>query len=108
MAKMSKKLQQKQEYLLNVKDLMDAVPTSTVAKIIDGFDEEDGTKYRLIKWVVDGYAVYSDDRDVYSIEPDETESFAFLLKARDYKKFVAACEARRAETYKKLVVKKKQ
>lgn len=88
---------------------MAAIPTSTVAKIVDGFDDEDGVKYRLTKWVVDGYAVYSDtdEHDVFSLDLDERENFVFSLKVRDYKKFVKACEARRAEVYKQLVVKKK-
>ena len=107
MTKKSPKFSTKKEYALGVQDLMNAIPTSTVAKIIDGFDDEDGPVYRSVKWVVDGYAVYSELRNVHSIDPDGNEEFAFILKAKDYNEFVKACKARRAEIHKQITVKKK-
>lgn len=103
---MAKKLSKKEEYLLNVQDLMDAIPLSTVAKFIKQF-KADGVTYRSIRWAVDGYAVHSDTRDVYSIGPGDTANFEFILKVRDYNKFVEACEKRRAEVLEQIKVKQK-
>lgn len=102
MEKSKIRLSKAEAYSLQVKDLMDAVPTSTVIKCVDKID-----KHRLIKWVVDGYAVHSSMRDVYSVGLNEIENFEFFLKLKDYKKFVEACEKRRAELYGQLKKRKR-
>ena len=94
MGKKTGMLTKKETYLLQVQDLMAVIPASTVNKIVDQIDDT-----RSIKWVVDGYTVHSSLRDVYSVNMDDTERFEFFLKARDYKKFVEACEARRKELF---------
>ena len=96
-------MNKKEKYELNVQDLMDAVPESTVAKQLDVLIDEDDDKVlsRNIRWVLNDYVVYSGLRDVYSIEADDSEIFKFILKRADYKKFVSACQARRKELYGK-------
>ena len=103
---MAKKLSKKEEYLLNVQDLMDVVPTSTVAKVVRQINDG-GKKNRVVKWIVAGYSVHSDLRDVWSISPGDTEHYEFTLMVKDYKKFVEACEKRRAEILEQIKVKKK-
>lgn len=96
-------MNKKEKYELNVQDLMDAVPESTVAKQLDVLIDEDDDKVlsRSIRWVVSDYVVYSGTRDVYSIGFDNSEIFKFVLKRADYKKFVSACQARRQELFGK-------
>lgn len=93
----------KEIYKLNVQDLMDSVPESAVAKQFDVLLDENDDKVlsRNIRWVVNDYVVYSGLRYVYLVEPDCSETFKFILKYADYKKFVSACEARRKELYGK-------
>ena len=88
-----------EEYKLNVQDLMDMIPTATVAKQCDILEDTDGKIVdTLIRWVIDEkYVIYSGIRDVYSIGQNFEENFEFILKAKDYKKFVTACKARRNE-----------
>jgi hypothetical protein len=96
-------MNKKERYQLNVQDLMDSIPESTVAKQLEVLTDENDDKVlsRDIRWVVNDYVVYSGLRNVYSVEPDGSETFKFSLKYQDYKKFVAECEARRKELYGK-------
>ena len=96
-------MNKKERYQLNVQDLMDSIPESTVAKQLEILTDENDDKIisRDIRWVVNDYVVYSGLRDVYSIEPDCSETFKFILKYADYKKFVSACQARRQELFGK-------
>lgn len=99
----------KEEYESNVQNLMELIPTATVAKQRDILkDETDGEIIdTFIRWVVDEkYAIYSGIHDVYSIGQNFEEAFEFILKSRDYKKFVTACEARRKELFGKSAHKK--
>lgn len=89
-------MNKKEKYALNLQDLMNVIPTSTVVKHVVYVDD-----FRSIQWSIDGYIVYSSLRDVYSVGMDEKEKFEFFLKAKDYKKFVLACEARRKELFEK-------
>lgn len=93
----------KETYAIKVQDLMDSIPVSTVAKQVDKFIDEDDGKVlsRQIRWVVGDYVVYSGIRDVYSIGASDSEFFKFILKSKDYKNFVLACEARRKELFGK-------
>ena len=102
MTKNSKTSHKAAAYSLQFQDLMDVIPTSTVAKHVDLIN-----KKRLIEWVVDGYVVRSSMLDVYSVGYNDTEKFEFFLKLKDYKKFVEACEKRRAEILEQIKVKKK-
>ena len=94
MQKKSKKANKAAAYSLQLQDLMDVIPTSKIDKQVDKIAD-----CRSITWVVDGYAVHSSLRDVYSIDMDSNEKFEFFLKSKDYKKFVEACEKRRAEIF---------
>lgn len=100
----------KEKYALNVQNLMDLIPESTVAKQVDILMDEDEDKVleRQIKWVVGDYAVYSDLHDVYSIGTNFEETLEFILKVNDYKKFVTACKKRRAEMLKQMQPQKKK
>jgi chaperone required for assembly of F1-ATPase len=91
----------KEQYELNLQDLMGSVPTSAVAKQLDVIIDEDNDKIidRQIRWVTSDHVVYSGLRTVYSIEAEDLEVFKFILKSADYKKFVSACKARRKELY---------
>ncbi len=106
MSKKSSGLSDTDTYSLRFQDLMDAIPGSTVAKHID-LIRDGGEMYRSTTWVLDGYTVYSNLRDVYSVDYNGREKFEFLLKRTDYKKFVAVCEKRRAEISKQITVRKK-
>lgn len=101
-------MSKKEIYNLKLKNLMDLVAVSAVSKQVNDFiDEEDGEVLeRSIRWVVGNYAVYSSMRDVYSIKNNNTEVFKFVLKRADYKKFEAACQARRQEMFGKQQRKK--
>ena len=96
-------MNKKERYQLNVQDLMDSIPESTVAKQLEILTDENDDKIisRDIRWVVNDYVVYSGLRDVYSIGYDNSEIFKFVLKRADYKKFVSACQARRQELFGK-------
>ena len=96
-------MNKKEKYELNLKDLMDLIPVSTIAKQVDNFKDEDDGKVldHQIKWVVGDHVVYSGIRDVYLIYPNDSEVFKFILKRADYKNFVVACEARRKELFQK-------
>ena len=100
----------KEEYELNVQMLMEIIPTAKVAKQRDILKDEEADGEiidTLIRWVVDEkYAIYSGIHDVYSIGQNFEEHFEFILKSRDYKKFVTACKARRKELFGKSVNKK--
>ncbi len=102
MTKNSKTSHKAAAYSLQFQDLMDVIPTSMVAKHVDLIN-----KKRSIEWVVDGYVVRSSMLDVYSVGYNDTEKFEFFLKLKDYKKFVEACEKRRAEIFEQIKVKKK-
>ena len=109
MSKKSNTSHKAELYSLNLQDLMASIPESTVAKQIDDFiDEEDGKILdHQIRWVVGDHIVYSGIRDVYSIDCGDTEKFKFILKRADYKKFVEACEKRRAEIFEQMKSRKK-
>ena len=98
----------KEQYELNLQDLMGSVPTSAVAKQLDVIIDEDNDKIidRQIRWVISDHVVYSGLRTVYSIEAEDLEVFKFILKRADYKKFVSACKARRKELYGTRRIKK--
>ena len=91
-----------QEYKLKVKNLMNLIPVSSVAKQIDNFEDEGEVLDASIRWVVGDYAIYSDMRDVYTIGPRLEEYFEFFLTKKDYKAFVLACNKRRAEMKKQI------
>ncbi len=91
-----------EEYNSNVQDLMSIIPTAMVAKHVFYLKDDDGTILdQSTRWVVNDYAIYSGSRGVYSIVPNFEEAFEFFLKAKDYKKFEAACAARRKELFGK-------
>lgn len=96
---MTKKISKKEQYSIQVQDLMDVIPLSTdVSKQLDGERNKKGRVVnKSIRWVVKGYAVYSGTRSVNSIAYDDSEQFEFCLKVKDYKNFVQACEDRRAQ-----------
>lgn len=96
-------MNKKEKYALNLQELMDLVPVSTITKQFDGFVDSDTGKIidRGTRWVVGDHVVYSGIRDVYSIEPNDSEKFKFILKRADYKKFALACDARRKELFGK-------
>lgn len=96
-------MKNKEKYELNLQNLMELIPVSTIAKQIDEFTDEDSGKIidRNIRWVVGDHVVYSETRDVYSINLSNSETFEFILKRPDYKKFVLACDARRKELFGK-------
>ncbi len=89
----------KEEYQLNVQNLMDLIPTSIVAKQTDVLKDGRRIISRSIRWVVGNYAVYSKSHWVHFINSDNTEQCEFHLKTPDYQAFVDACEARRAELF---------
>ena len=91
---------EQEKYALNIQNLMNLIPNATVAKQVDLEEFQTSTKHP-IKWSIDNsYAVYS-SRFVYTIANDGTENFHFFMKPKDYKEFVAACEARRQELFGK-------
>ena len=100
----------KEKYALGVQNLMDLIPESTVAKQIEVLmDENEGEVInRQIRWLVGDYVVYSGLHEVYSVGTSDSEIFEFCLSAKDYKKFVVACEARRAQMHKQLRSQKKK
>ena len=94
------KKEKQETYKLNVQNLMNLIPNATVAKQVDPEEFQTSTKHP-IKWSIDNsYAVYS-SRFVYTIANDGTENFQFFMKPQDYKEFVAACEQRRAELFRR-------
>ena len=101
------KQQIKEEYELNVANLMELIPTASVWKQVDELEYEGKIISRSIKWIIGYYAIYSDLREVRSIEADDEEVHKFFMKAKDYKKFVQACNQRRQELLKQHGIKKK-
>ncbi len=97
----------KEEYELNVQELMELIPTVSVWKQVDELKYEGKVLSRSIKWIVGDYAIYSDMREVRSIEADDEESHKFFMKNKDYKEFVKACDQRRNELLKQYGIKKK-
>lgn len=89
----------KEDYSLNVQTLMEAIPEVTVLKHVDPFEYEGKILYTSTKWTVGNYVVYSDMREVRTIEANDEEAFWFHMKVKDYKNFVKACNQRRKELF---------
>ncbi|MBO7643014.1 MAG: hypothetical protein J6S74_02695 [Alphaproteobacteria bacterium] len=94
-----------EEYELKFQELMDLIPQSNVFKKEDKF-EAGGVVFRSVLWTVGEYTIDSDFRIVSSIEADDKPEPRFCLSKSDYRKFVKACEARRAEVLQQHKIRK--
>ena len=101
------KQQIKEEYELNMADLMELIPTVSVFKQVEKLEYNGELLSTSTKWFVGDYVIYSDMREVRSIEANDEEVHKFFMKAKDYKNFVRACNQRRNELFKQHGIKKK-
>ena len=86
----------KEDYDADVQELLDLIEESTVLKQTEPFEYEGKVLYKTVKYTIGGSRViYSDLREVRSIEADDEEVTQLHLKVKDYKKVARACDARR-------------
>ena len=103
----------KEEYALRVEHLMNLVSKSSVYKQDDSVRAE-GVILPAEKWLVRGFqdldasyqfaesyptevTVESSFRNVFAVEAEDKEQSWLRLSPSDYRKFVKACKARKAE-----------
>ena len=90
------KAQYKEDYDAAVQELLDLIEESTVLKQTEPFEYEGKVLYKTVKYTIGGNRViYSDLREVRSIEANDEELTQLHLKVKDYKKVAKACDARR-------------
>ena len=85
----------KEEYNADVQELLDLIENSTVLRQEYPFEYEGQVLYKTIKYTIGDRVIYSDLREVRTLEADDKEVTQLHLTVKDYKKIAKACEARR-------------
>ncbi len=85
----------KEDYDADVQELLDLIEESTVLKQTEPFEYEGKVLYKTVKYTIGDRVIYSDLREVRTLEADDKEVTQLHLTVKDYKKIAKACEARR-------------
>lgn len=99
--------QEKEEYLLQVQDLLDMIPSSTV------FCKDETFRYKEVvipsnKWFIGSdYVLNSDYYKLCTLDAEDKEVPMWYLTKTDYAKIVHACKKRHAELLKQHNIKSK-